>query len=200
MPADAPPLRLVPMTAEDYASRRGSIIEAHAQGVAESNGVPVDEIRQTSERQTDELLPQGVQTPDMLLFLGLVADQPVGWIWIGLPRTPDRSEMAWVYYVGVDPEHRAKGYGRALLLAAERELTRRGVPRGVAVLGDGVRTGSPTSRRTGDGGTVRMQGGYGLLLSGHAAATGAKWSSGSLVGSTPAVRTPVRRRRGRTCC
>jgi ribosomal protein S18 acetylase RimI-like enzyme len=105
------------------------MIEIHAQGVAESNGVPVDEIRQTSERQTDELLPQGVQTPDMLLFLGLVADQPVGWIWIGLPRTPDRPEMAWVYYVGVDPEHRAKGYGRALLVAAERELTRRGVPR-----------------------------------------------------------------------
>ncbi|MBE1488145.1 GNAT family N-acetyltransferase [Plantactinospora soyae] len=128
-PAAAPPLRLVPMTDEEYAPRRAAMIEAHAQGVAAAGGLPVDETRQASERQSDELLPQGVQTPDMLLFLGMVAEQSVGWLWIGLPRTPDRPEMAWIYYVAVDPGHRAKGYGRALLLAAERELTRRGVPR-----------------------------------------------------------------------
>ncbi|MFC6017055.1 GNAT family N-acetyltransferase [Plantactinospora solaniradicis] len=117
------------MTDEEYMSRRALMIDIHAQGVAAATGVSADETRQTSERQTDELLPQGVQTPGMLLFVGVVADQPVGWVWIGLPRMPDRPDTAWVYYVGVDPGHRAKGYGRELLLAAERELTGRGVRR-----------------------------------------------------------------------
>ncbi|MBF9127463.1 GNAT family N-acetyltransferase [Plantactinospora sp. S1510] len=128
-PAAGPPLRLVPMTADEYAACRPLMIDSHAEGVAAATGLPVDETRQSSERQTDELLPQGVQTADMLLFVGVVADQPVGWVWIGLPRPPDRPDMAWVYYVAVDPGHRAKGYGRELLLAAERELTGRGVAR-----------------------------------------------------------------------
>jgi len=128
-PADGLALQLDPMTTPDFTARRAAMIEAHARGVALANGAPIDETRETSERQTDELLPEGVRTPGMLLCLGSVAGEPVGWIWIGLPRTPDRPDTAWVYYVSVDPGHRGRGYGRALLLAAERELARRGVSR-----------------------------------------------------------------------
>jgi len=41
----------------------------------------------------------------------------------------NERDAAWVYNVEVDATERGKGYGRAILLAAEEELVRRGVTR-----------------------------------------------------------------------
>jgi ribosomal protein S18 acetylase RimI-like enzyme len=37
------------------------------------------------------------------------------------------GHRGWVYYVTVDPEHRFKGYGRAIMAAAEAWLRARGI-------------------------------------------------------------------------
>jgi ribosomal protein S18 acetylase RimI-like enzyme len=37
------------------------------------------------------------------------------------------GHRGWVYYVTVDPEHRFKGYGRAIMLSAEQWLRARGI-------------------------------------------------------------------------
>jgi ribosomal protein S18 acetylase RimI-like enzyme len=37
------------------------------------------------------------------------------------------GHRGWVYYVTVDPDHRRKGFGRALMTAAEDWLRRRGI-------------------------------------------------------------------------
>jgi ribosomal protein S18 acetylase RimI-like enzyme len=37
------------------------------------------------------------------------------------------GHRGWVYYVSVDPDHRAKGYGRAIMQAAEDWLRARGI-------------------------------------------------------------------------
>jgi ribosomal protein S18 acetylase RimI-like enzyme len=133
---DTPLLRLEPMNAEEYESRRGAAIDDHAGGIAKVQAIPFDKARQASERQIGEMMPQGVQTLDMLLRTAWAGDRQVGWIWIGLPRTPDRPETAWIYYIAVDPDHRGNGYGRAILLAVEHELSCRGVPRlGLNVFG-----------------------------------------------------------------
>jgi ribosomal protein S18 acetylase RimI-like enzyme len=133
---DPPLLRLEPMNADEYESRRGSAIDDHAGGIAEVQAIPFDEARQASERQIGEMMSKGVQTPGMLLRTAWAGDRQVGWIWIGLPHTPDRPETAWVYYIAVDPDHRGNGYGRAMLLAAEQELSCQGVPRlGLNVFG-----------------------------------------------------------------
>lgn len=39
------------------------------------------------------------------------------------------GHRGWVYYFGVDPAHRRKGYGRALLAAVERMLLAEGCPK-----------------------------------------------------------------------
>lgn len=133
---DPPLLRLEPMNADEYESRRGSATDDHAGGIARARAIPLDEARQASERQIGEMMSKGVQTPGMLLRTARAGDRQVGWIWIGLPHTPDRPQTAWVYYIAVDPGHRSNGYGRAILLAAEHELSCRGVPRlGLNVFG-----------------------------------------------------------------
>ena len=61
--------------------------------------------------QAGGLLPQGVETVGMLFRTGWVDGRPVSSLWIG-------------------------GYGRAIMLAAERELSGLGVPRlGLNVFG-----------------------------------------------------------------
>jgi ribosomal protein S18 acetylase RimI-like enzyme len=37
------------------------------------------------------------------------------------------GHRGWVYYVAVDPDHRAKGYGRAMMAAAEDWLRQAGI-------------------------------------------------------------------------
>jgi ribosomal protein S18 acetylase RimI-like enzyme len=49
----------------------------------------------------------------------------VGHVWVGLEPRPG-FPGAWIYAIGVTAGQRGKGYGRALLLAAEKEAARRG--------------------------------------------------------------------------
>jgi ribosomal protein S18 acetylase RimI-like enzyme len=39
------------------------------------------------------------------------------------------GHRGWVYYVAADPEHRGKGYGRAIMDAAENWLRQAGIPK-----------------------------------------------------------------------
>jgi ribosomal protein S18 acetylase RimI-like enzyme len=128
-------LTLRPMTAGELTARLTESIEGFAESLATSNGMPLAQARVESARRTNELLPHGVDTEDMLLWTAEAGGRPVGWIWVKLPGG-NRPGMAWVYMVGVDEAERGKGYGRAVMLAAEAELVRRGVPRlGLNVFG-----------------------------------------------------------------
>ena len=47
----------------------------------------------------------------------------MGVVWVALDRRPGE---AWIYDIEVNAEQRGKGYGRALLQAAEEEAARHG--------------------------------------------------------------------------
>jgi GNAT superfamily N-acetyltransferase len=77
--------------------------------------------------QTGQLLPQGVDTPGVLM---LVAETPegmgVGHLWLALEREAGNGGGAWIYDIEIVPEQRGRGYGRALLGAAEERAARHG--------------------------------------------------------------------------
>jgi ribosomal protein S18 acetylase RimI-like enzyme len=73
------------------------------------------------------LLPAGFATDDMLFLIAEAADEAVGWLWLALPSPGGERGDAWVYDIEVVADQRGKGYGRALLAAAETELRSRGV-------------------------------------------------------------------------
>ena len=56
------------------------------------------------------------------VLLGRVDGAPAASVLVG-----HDGHRGWVYYVSVDPDHRAKGYGRAIMQAAEDWLRARGI-------------------------------------------------------------------------
>ena len=56
------------------------------------------------------------------VLLGRVDGAPAASVLVG-----HDGHRGWVYYVSVDPDHRAKGYGRMIMQAAEDWLRARGI-------------------------------------------------------------------------
>lgn len=130
-------LTLRPMTDSELAGRLPVLTDSYSDDLSRSRGLPADRARVDAERQIADLLPAGVRTDGALLRTGVVEGEPVGWIWIALPGSAGQRDMAWIYNIEVDPDHRGKGYGRALMRAAEVELVALGVTKlGLNVFGD----------------------------------------------------------------
>lgn len=129
-------LALVPMSPVDFDRRIAALREHYAGSLVTGRGLSPEYAETESARQIAEQLPRGVRTERAILRTAQVDGQEVGWIWVALPDRPRQSE-AWIHNITVDPEHRSKGYGRAMIQAVEAELSRRGVSRlGLNVFAD----------------------------------------------------------------
>lgn len=70
--------------------------------------------------ETAVLLPEGLETPRMLVLRAIADDgTPVGRAWIDLARPGGTRGSAYLYDIEVDESMRGRGYGRALLAAVE---------------------------------------------------------------------------------
>ncbi|MGK4579763.1 GNAT family N-acetyltransferase [Kitasatospora sp. HPMI-4] len=99
----------------------------HALG---TSGLTGQQARDKSDTDHRHLLPQGPATPDVALRrLYGPEGTPLGSLWVALRQSvlPDGSPQAWVMTVEVDRDRRGQGYGRALMLLAERECLAAGV-------------------------------------------------------------------------
>ena len=93
-----------------------------------------EDAKERAEKETDELLPKGVDTPEMILFVAEAAGAIVGLAWVG--RAPPQRAGWWIYDIEVVDDQRGREYGRALLEAAERgSLVRDGDSIGLNVFG-----------------------------------------------------------------
>lgn len=111
-------IRLDPMTPAQYGEWLPLMLEGYAADIAESRLVPLTAAREEANKQIDELLPDGVDTPDHHLLTAYDVDEPVGSLWL---RIHDEQGMrrAFVFLVVVDEARRGRGYGRAIMLAGE---------------------------------------------------------------------------------
>lgn len=87
-------------------------------------GITEDDAARQVEAQIAALLPQGLGSPGQLIFTAVADGVEVGMLWIGLPGKG--NPIPWVWEIWIDDAHRGKGYGRAIMLAGERELAARG--------------------------------------------------------------------------
>ena len=89
---------------------------------------PTHRAHERAQAVSAELLPQGLDTPGMLLLEGVLPDgTPIGWLWITLQHPHGTPDCAFLYDIGVDAEHRGRGLGRALLKAAEMTVVGAGI-------------------------------------------------------------------------
>ncbi len=80
-------------------------------------GMPAEAARAKSEADHARNLPQGRATPGTALLVLEAAGTVVGHVWVAPPPS---GGGAYIYDVAVADGHRGRGYGRALMLLAER--------------------------------------------------------------------------------
>ncbi len=130
-------LTLRPMTDAEYDAFYSKLITEYASDNIEAGNWTVENAIELSKNATEQLLPLGRDTPRVLLLSADNSDgEYVGYVWVGLDRGGVASAGAWIYDIEVNASHRGKGYGRALLQAAERETLKNGVDKiGLNVFG-----------------------------------------------------------------
>jgi len=122
----APPLvTLRPMTEDEFATWRPHSLATYAAERAHAQGRSVEDMLPEVTRQMEGFLKDGLGTEGHDLLRVVVADEPVGWLWLG-PH-PDKAGAAWVYEIELEEHARGRGIGRATMLAAEALVASRGV-------------------------------------------------------------------------
>jgi ribosomal protein S18 acetylase RimI-like enzyme len=117
-----------PMTSTEFDSLRDRLVREYAaEHVATGTWTPEMAAARAAE-ETDRLLPQGVNTPGVRILMAESPDgDAVGFLWLALERRPGAAGGAWIYDIEILPEYRGRGFGRALLAAAEAEAAAHGV-------------------------------------------------------------------------
>lgn len=130
-------LKLRPMTDAEYEAFYSKLITEYASVNVEAGNWQEEDALDLAKKSSEELLPQGRETPRVLLLSAENSSgERVGHVWIGLERKGPVGAGAWIYDIEVDESHRGKGYGRALLDAAEKVTVKNGVKKiGLNVFG-----------------------------------------------------------------
>jgi ribosomal protein S18 acetylase RimI-like enzyme len=127
-------LRIRAMTRAEFDDYRRRSVRRYAGEHVRVGNWSAEDAEQRAEKETDELLPKGVDTPEMVLLVAETAGAVVGLVWVG--PAPQQRAGWWIYDIEVVDDQRGRGYGRALLDAAEREvLVRDGNSIGLNVFG-----------------------------------------------------------------
>lgn len=116
------------MTGSEFDAFRVKLITEYAAVNVEAGRWSAEEAEAKSTAQTQELLPQGVESRRVLVMAAEDSDgAKIGHVWVGLDRQGTAGGGAWIYDIEVAENHRGKGYGRAILQAAEQETLKNGV-------------------------------------------------------------------------
>jgi GNAT superfamily N-acetyltransferase len=119
-------VHLEPMTREEYDAYRVTAEESYAASILDSGAMAEPDARAKSAEDLARLLPDGIDTEGQLFLTARDGDLVVGMLWLSLSATP-RGLTAFGYDFQIKDDLRRQGYGRAFMLAAEKECRDRGV-------------------------------------------------------------------------
>ncbi|MFB4349273.1 GNAT family N-acetyltransferase [Microbacterium sp. CR_7] len=120
-----PQILVEPMAAERFPSFAAASESAFAEELAASGRYSLEDARVESHRQMTQELPDGVATEGQELFTATVDGEEVGILWVGL-RSRGGRPHAFILDIEVAESERRRGYGREMMLAAERVARDRG--------------------------------------------------------------------------
>jgi ribosomal protein S18 acetylase RimI-like enzyme len=102
---------LRPMTQDEFAGYREHLVAAYAQEMLDAGAFDdLPAALTASEQSTQELLPEGPDTPGQHLWSGVDGDTVVGVLWIHV-----EAARGYIYDIEVREDQRRRGYGRELL-------------------------------------------------------------------------------------
>ena len=123
-------IRLAPMTGAAFERYLEAAIPSYAQAHLKAGDCTAEEAPRLAKMDYDELLPEGLATPNQHLcsIFATGAVEPVGMIWFAVREARGRK-TAYIYDFIVEPEWRGKGYGTETLRQVEGLLAAQGVTR-----------------------------------------------------------------------
>jgi ribosomal protein S18 acetylase RimI-like enzyme len=117
--APVPDVRLDPMTDEEFADFLREAVVTYAEAHVEAGSWPAEGAHERSVEEHAHLLPQGLATPGHHLYTARDGDDRIGVLWLAR-RPHGTGEMVFVYNVEVEAGRRGRGYGAAIMRAAEK--------------------------------------------------------------------------------
>lgn len=114
-----------PMDEAEYAVWEERSFEGFRQSWID-RGLPPEQARAKAEASRADNLSEGLATPGTRIEVLVHDEDVVGHVWVGSREIAPGQEIPFVYDVEVEAEKRGKGYGRALMLHAERIVHRTG--------------------------------------------------------------------------
>lgn len=121
-PETPPGTAVRPMTQAEFAPWRMAAEEDYARTWA-ARGIPEEVARTKARASHEELLPDGLATEDIRLYVAERTDDPapVGHLWVGRRALdPGGGTAAFIWDIHIAAGERGKGHGRALMRYAER--------------------------------------------------------------------------------
>ncbi|WP_327366315.1 GNAT family N-acetyltransferase [Streptomyces sp. NBC_01217] len=108
-----------PMTDDEFAHWASDALRSYAQTWID-RGVPVDQAVRKAETSHAQFLPHGLASEGVHLHVLVHEDGVVGHVWVARHEMHPGMLVSYVFDVEVREEFRGRGYGRALMLQAER--------------------------------------------------------------------------------
>lgn len=126
MARDGDAISLEPMTQPEFDAWLPEAIAGYAQEHVQDGRWSEDEALEKSRAEHEQLLPQGLATPDHNLWtITRLSDLvPVGLLWVHLAKTP--KPHVFVYNIEIRPDFRRRGYAEAAMTLLEDEARRMG--------------------------------------------------------------------------
>ena len=123
-----PEITVRAMTDAEFAGWQEALARAYADDQVRAGNWAPDEALDRAREDSAARLPRGRDTPGMLFLVALgPGGEPVGRLWLGLEHPRGTADCAFLYDIEVDDRSRGRGYGRALLTAAEEAARSRGI-------------------------------------------------------------------------
>jgi ribosomal protein S18 acetylase RimI-like enzyme len=118
---------LEPMTPREYDAWRPYAVSGYAQEFIDSGILDPEAASKRAKSDFDNLLADGLATPDQLLWSVHTTTEPapVGAIWLQL-KTDGAASRAFVYSLDIFPAYRRRGFGHTAMELLIEESRRRG--------------------------------------------------------------------------
>lgn len=106
-----------PMTQAEYPVWLASEKVAYAGDIIRAGALSREEAERKSDRDFEELIPDGLATPDNTFLVLEAAGEQIGTGWLKHGYLPG---VSYGYSLHIQEQHRGKGYGRAAMVAGEQ--------------------------------------------------------------------------------
>ena len=132
---------LRPMTQSEYDAWLEEAIPAYAADKVASGQWSREASLELSRKENDELLPQGLETPDNHFYTIVDTEsKAVGMLWFAV-KTKFNSPIAYVFDISISPERRREGHAYHAFIGLEAEAQKLGLS-GIALHVFGHNTGA----------------------------------------------------------